>query len=420
MRLVLLLVAKDLTRRLRAPLPLVILLLFPVFFAGVMALVFGTRGDAAPKVRLAIENRDDGLLARLLVSSFGSEQLAKLFEVTSVETDGRALVEEGKVSALLVIPERFTQDVLDGKAVTLSLVRNPAEGILPEIAEQVASLMTLVLDGGARVLREPMGEVRPFFEDAAGAPTDARVSEISVVFNRTIREAGKFALPPAIALEGAFGETTKTEGSSSNASFIFLLVLPGVAVYSLFLIGDAAMRDVITETALGTLRRQLAGPVSVRTILLAKTVYTFALSLLCLAVLAAVGGFVLESAVSAPAFVVLSLAVVLTVAGASAFIYGLARTERRGATTSSIVYLSMAFLGGSFVPIDNLPAAVRKIAPLTPFYWGTRGFQEILGKGAGLADVATNVAILAALGAALLAVGVVALARSMRSGAVAA
>jgi len=414
MRSVLLLVAKDLRRRLRSPLPLVILLLFPVFFAGMIALVFGSGGQTTPRVRLAIQDRDGGFLSRLLVSSFGSEQLSKLFEVRSVGDEGRSLVESGRVSALLVIPEGFTRNVLDGKQATMSLVRNPAEGILPEIAEQVASLTALVLDGAARVLREPLAAVRPYFEDGGEAPSDAAASEIAALFTRKLRGAGKYALPPAIVLEGAFAEKSGAGESSSSVPLLFLLVLPGVAVYSLFLVGDAAMRDVVTETTLGTLRRQLAGPVGVGTILVAKAVYTAVLSLLCLGVLSVVGAFVVRGAVSVPAFLVLSLALVLAIAGASAFLYGLARTERRGATAASVVYLGMAFIGGAFVPIDNLPGAVRALAPFTPFYWGTLGYQAILGKGAGLAEITTNVAVLAALGVTLLGFGSLALSRAAR------
>ena len=41
---------------------------------------------------------------------------------------------------------------------------------------------------------------------------------------------------------------------------IFLIVLPGVSVWALFMLGDMAMRDILTESTPGTLRRQLSGP----------------------------------------------------------------------------------------------------------------------------------------------------------------
>ena len=39
---------------------------------------------------------------------------------------------------------------------------------------------------------------------------------------------------------------------------MFLMVLPGISVFGLFVVGDLAMRDLLDETTAGTLRRQLA------------------------------------------------------------------------------------------------------------------------------------------------------------------
>ncbi len=420
MRRVVLLVGKDLRRKFRAPLGLVVTLLFPLLFAGMIALVFGSGGDKAPKVRLLVQNKDDGMLASALSSAMASDRMAEHFDVRLVGDEGRALMENGEASALLVIPERFTRDVLSGRATTLSLVRNPAEGILPEVAEQLASILVQLLDGGARVLRGPLDEMRPYFEKGANAPADASIAALSISVKRAIEGAGKYVFPPAITLEGAFAgksaDDKKAAGAGEGTSAIFLLVLPGVAVYALFLVGDQAMRDVLTETVQGTLRRQLAGPVGPGTIVLAKAVYTAALSILALVALTAVGAAVLRHGVDPLGFAVLSLALVLAISGASAAIYGFARTERRGATVASVLYLFMAFAGGSFVPLQSLPAIVRRVAPATPFYWGNRGFQTLLADHGGLRDVLPHAAVLAALGLALLALGAFALGRAVRRG----
>ena len=126
MRRLLLLVSKDLKRKLRAPVGLVVLLAFPIVFAGMLALVFGSEGNNTPKVRLVVENRDTGFAASALSSAFTSKQMAEHFDVRTVaKGEGAAVIEAGEASALLVVPEHFTQDVLDGKPVTLELVRNP-------------------------------------------------------------------------------------------------------------------------------------------------------------------------------------------------------------------------------------------------------------------------------------------------------
>ncbi len=418
------LVAKDLRRKLRAPVGLVVVLCFPVLFAAMIALVFGSRGEAVPKVRLLVENRDgDAFLSGALVSALTSSQMAEYFDVRVVHEEGAKRMDKGEASALLVIPKGFSQAVIDGKPVVLSMVRNPSEGILPEIAEQTARTLVEVLDGGSRVLRGPLAQIRPYLgSGTAPRVTDESVSTIAVAFRRSMEGARTFVLPPVITLEGAFERRPASAPGKKNpdsTSQIFLLVLPGVAVYSLFLIGDQGMRDLMTESAGGTLRRQLAGPLSARTLLLGKTAFTALLSLLGLVVLAAVGAAVGGAGTDPAGFLLLSLSLILAVTGAAAMVYGFARTERQGATLASLVYLFLAFAGGCFVPLDSLPPSVRTFSPLSPFYWGAQGYRKLLTGPAGVGDILPHAAVLAGLGIVLLALGTVGLGRVLRRGAAA-
>jgi len=417
MGLVLHLVAKDLRRKVRSPLGLLAALSFPILFAGMIAIAFG-RGSSVPKVRMLVANEDDGLLASAVASAFTSQQAATAFDgrvVTAAE--GLALMNGGKASALLTIPKGFTQDVLDGKPVTLRLLRNPSEGILPEIAEQTSGALVDVLDAGRRVFDRPIADLRPLLS-ASGSPANAEVVAISLAFKLTLDATGDLVFPPAIVLQSElFGNATPAaraagEKEGESPSVVFLFVLPGVAVYGLFLVADQGMRDVMTERTQGTLRRQLAGPVRPETIILGKAVFTAVLAAGATVVLALVGAVVLTRAVSLPAFLLLSAALVLAVTGTAAVIYGLARTERLASTLANMIFLMMGFLGGGFISIEALPGVVQRIAPLTPLYWGTQGFKALLQNGAGVGGVLKPVIVLTLMGAAFLAVGAFALRRS--------
>ncbi len=423
MRLLSLLVRKDLKRRFRSPLSLVAVLSFPLMFAGLIALTFG-RGTTIPKVRMLVANRDEGLIASALTSAFTSKQSAGYFETRTVQPDeGRALMEQGKASAFLTIPKGFSKDVLDGTPVALKLVRNPSEGILPEIAEQTIGGFADVLDGARRVFEKPVEELRPLLESGAKDPADADIIAISLAVKRAIEGMSGLVNPPVIAIESEMfenvtpGAADKVKKNGDAPSAIFLMVLPGVAVYGLFLVADQGMRDVMTERALGTMRRQLAGPVTPETIIAAKATYTAVLSGMALVVIAAVGATVLSAPVSVPAFLLLSTSLVLAVTGTTSVIYGVARTERQASTLGNMLFLAMGFLGGGFIRVEGLPPAVRGIAPFTPLYWGTQGYLAILRKGAGVAGIATSAGVLAAMGSGLLLVGALALRRAARRGA---
>lgn len=423
MRLLVHLVAKDLLRKMRSPLGLIAVLCFPLVFAGMIALAFG-HGDSIPKVRMLVANEDDGLLANGVASVFTSQQASKYFDGKTVTVaEGRALMEKGKASALLTIPKGFTKDVLDGKPVTLRLLRNPAEGILPEIAEQTVGALTDVLDGGRRVFDKPIADLRPLLDDDGKAPADADVVAVSLAVKRALKGMSNLVFPPVIALESEMFDNVKAapqknEKTKGDApSSIFLLVLPGIAVYGLFLVADQGMRDVMTERTLGTLRRQLAGPIAPELIILGKAVYTAVLAVMAIVVIGGVGAAVLSTPVSISAFLLLSGALVLAVTGTTAVIYGVARTERQASTLGNMIFLAMGFLGGGFIRVEGLPPAVRGFAPFTPLYWGTQGYRALLEDGAGVAGVATHIGVLGLMGIVFLGIGAAALRRTARRGA---
>ena len=426
-------VRKDLLRRLRTPLAPLLILAFPLLFSGIVALTFGGGsgdGGEVPKVRLLLEDRDDGLAGDFLASAFSRPEAAKYFEVSAVEPgqDGLARLEKENASALLRLPADLTENLLDGKPVTLDLVRNPAQSILPEVAEQVTILLADALSAAASMLREPLNELRPFLEGGSGGPSEATVAAVSVSVQRILTGAGAYLFPPVIQLETIQLDRTgavraAASGSASLGATLFLVMLPGVSVFALFTLGDQGMRDLLTEGKNRTLQRQLAGPVGATTVVAAKALAAAVVVALGLLVIAPFAAYAAWNAggrsVDLPGVTILALALMLAVTGFAATIYGLTRNERQGSTLGSLLYLAMAFAGGSFIPLENLPAALRAVSPVSPFYWASEGFKELLVRGGTLPDVLPHAGILAGLGAALLALGGVLLRQRVLRGAAA-
>jgi ABC-2 type transport system permease protein len=422
MRVVWLMIRKDLLRKLRSPLGLAVTLAFPVVFAALLALAFGG-GEEMPRVHLLVENRDEGFLGNFLMSGLGSDEVAKYFDVDVVGDEGEARIGEGDGSALLRVPETFTEDLVDGTPTRLELIRNPAQGIFPEIAEQVAGVLVEILSSGSRALRGPLDTLAPLIDSDDG-PSDATIAEVSVAINQAVRGAERFLFPPVIDLDVVDLEEQDAEasgegdssGSSSPVFSVFLFVFPGVSVWSLFMAGDIAMRDILVEYEDGTLRRQLHGPIGAGTLIVAKGGFTAVVCAIGLVILTVIGAIARDRPVDPIGYVVLSLALVVAITGAGAAIYGAAGRQGRGSTIASVVYLALAFAGGSFLQLDAMPAAVQAIAPVSPFYWGTVGYKALLA-GGGVSDVLGAVLVLAGLGVVLAATGAVLLRRRIESGA---
>lgn len=418
MRLLLLMVAKDLRRRIRSPLGILVLLSFPILFSVMIALTFGTGGDTVPKIHLLVEDRDQNLVGGFLMSALASDEVAEHFYIETVGEDGAARIEDGEASGLLIIPENFTQDLIQGNPAALRLVRNPAQGIMPEVAEQMVGVLVEILDSASSTLREPLDQIAALEGQETPEIDGETITRITLAGWRLVQESEKYLFPPVITLENfTAGDGDEEDQAGAGFSTVFLIILPGVAVYALFLVGDLAMRDIVTESVDGTLRRQLAGPIGTGTLIMAKALYTGLLSLLSLVILSCLALFFTSGSVDLIGFISLSIALILAVTGSASVIYGSVANEQRGATVGSVIYLVLAFAGGSFVPLDSMPGSVRALAPISPFYWATQGFQQLMHDGADVAALLPAVTVLAGIGVGTLALGSALLARQVKRGA---
>jgi ABC-2 type transport system permease protein len=405
-------VGKDLRRRVRAPLSTLLLLAFPLIFAGLLALTFGGRGDQVPKVRLLIDDRDGGLVSQLVSSAFQQGDAQKYFETKKVEdvaggAKAAAAIEREGATALLRLPAGLSNDVFAGRPAKLELVKSPAQSILPDVAEQITTVLAEGLSSASRLLRGPLDQIQ---KTPPGDPSDARVAEIAVLTSQVVTRARPYVFPPVITLKSASlpepskPGTPKPPAGTSPAISIFLIILPGISIYSLFNLSDQTMRDLLVEARLKTLRRQLAGPVTVGRLLAGKTLATAAVAAISLIVLTAVGAVVAPHGINLVGFLLLSLSLVIATTGFSSFIFSLVRSEKQGATLANLASLVMAFAGGAFLPLNSLPAALRAVSPGSLMYWANTGFQKLISEGQGFQAVLPNIAILGGAGLLLLAV----------------
>ncbi len=66
-------------------------------------------------------------------------------------------------------------------------------------------------------------------------------------------------------------------------------------------------------------------------------------------------------------------------------------------TRCSPVGIALGMLGGTMWPLEIVPQAMRTVGHLTPHAWAMDAFIALMGKGADLASIAPQIAILLAL-----------------------
>jgi ABC-2 type transport system permease protein len=399
MRTFLAVVRKDLLRKLRSPLGPVIYLIFPVLFALLIGFTFGSSGEKTAPIKVALVDEDGGLASRLLKSSFAQDRMTTRFDIVEASmARATQLIENNKISAILRFPPGFSDSLFESRATYLEVVRNPAQGIYPQIVEEFARVLALGSGAAVRVLGDPLAEIRESTRKDT-PPSETFISNVSVAISRRMQGVGRYALPPAIRIENAATPNDEKKSGGDAPFRIALFVLPGMAIFSLMMLAIGSMADLPREASHGTLPRQFVAPIPAGGVIAGKIAATWITSIACIVILALVAAIWSGSNLHPVGFFSLSLAFGLAATGFAALIQSVSRSERSGSTLGSILVMVMSMLGGSWIPLESLPAVVRKMAPYTLTYWGNVGYRELLFGSGSFASILPNLAILVACGA---------------------
>lgn len=365
---------KDLRRRSRDPLSLVLWAGIPITIALLISLALG-RDGRQPQAQLLVDDRDDSFLSALLVGAFEQGPLAELVSVERVEPAvGRERLDRGKASALLVVPAGFGAAVLREQPAQLTLVTNPAQSILPGIVEEALGILVDAVFYLQRLLRAPLAEIVEGPAPEATILSDSSVASISVTINRLVDRAGPLLFPPAIELE------TRVAGGEAETQASFPeLFFPGMLVLALMFIAQGLSEDLWKERSQRTLRRALVTPHPLFLFLAGKM----------LAGAVVVGGVSLIGLLAGRwlfgrALANLPLALVwLTLAGTALLAIVVlvqlhATSERAGNLLTFVVIFPLAMAGGSFFPFEVMPEWLAAIGRFTPNGWALTQLTAIL------------------------------------------
>jgi ABC-2 type transport system permease protein len=156
----------------------------------------------------------------------------------------------------------------------------------------------------------------------------------------------------------------------------------------------------------GTLTRLFAAPIPRRAILLGAALASLALGAVAMGTIAVATTLLVHAAWGpAPLVALLIGAAVLAATGLSMVVASLARTPQQAGSLNAMVALSLAAVGGVFLPLSQAPATIVAISQVTPHAWFLRGIDVLADPSAGLVDILPSLAVLLAMGLGLGAIG---------------
>jgi len=416
MRTILTLVSKDLRRRLADPAGVLLSIAIPLAITATMALSFGGRGGGEedhPKLRAVVADLDGTPFSSILSGASRNSEANKHLDIKLVTSreEGLAVMQDEDYAALLVIPKGFAEAVLNGRQTRLELVKNPAQRIMPIAVEQSAEIGAVYLSTFSRFLKpEDLATLRGLFE-GEGWDDSLRIAALLTSAYDRIQDADELLFPPLITVK-----TRKEAGDTRGGFDLTGWMFPGMIVMGLLFVALNQMKDMLRERAAGTLKRQLAAPLSPAALMVSKVIA--AGLVVGVAHLLMLGSGSLFFGLSWGPLIPLlaaSMLLVFAVTGFVSIIYAVARTENQGDALGSILIMIMSLLGGAFIPAQLLPSFLRNLSKITLNHWGNETFRTLAG-GGGWAGISTYLLVLAAMGLVFTSIGMAAMSRRLTRG----
>ena len=190
-----------------------------------------------------------------------------------------------------------------------------------------------------------------------------------------------FPDPPATTLPGALAiEETSVTGAPSRLN-TFDQNVPGFSVTFLLLVMLLGVSlGLLDERDWGTLERLRAMPTPIATTLVAKLLARFAVGLVQMVTLFALGRLAFGISLGPQPWALLLPTAGIVFAG-TAFglvVAGVARSREAVLPVGSIVIVTMAAVGGCWWPIDLEPPWMRQAALALPTTWAMAAFNDLM------------------------------------------
>lgn len=367
-------------RHLKSPWAILIFIAIPMVMTALIGIIFAPRAEEStlPPIPVVLVDHDKSLASRLLLGAFDADQMKKMFVVTVAdEAEGRKRMEKGRASAIVIVPEKFTLDLLDAKTTTLTVVKNPAEQFLPDVVEEFMATLAVMLSGAVQSFAPEAQGIRALLRSPVDAiPWDKLGPEFGRAQKKIV--AAQKTLSPLLV--GLKAEKTKAAGAKPRFTSrdLFSIMLPGMAFMFLLFIVQTLMRDIIAEREDGKLRRLMTTPLRPLELIGARLAGGWIMGLAVLLVMVVLGTLIFRAYWGNFAvFLVLGAAASFWTAAFFGFFSALVRNRNQAGALGAPIILFFSLFGGSMMNPEAMPKAFKAIGIATPNRWFIDGAAEV-------------------------------------------
>lgn len=353
--------AKDLRLRLRDRSFLIVGIIAPLGLAFIFNMVFGGGiNDVGQNItlELGVVDQDGGEISDAFIEVMGSVEESGLVELTAYDSEaaGRQAVEDGDIGAVFLLGDSLSADLEAGRDTEIGVVGSVDAGTTTQVAESIAEQFALGVQQAtaSAVTALVSGAIGP--DEVAGAAADAGER------------------PPLLPVEVTEAATRQLDSAT--------YLTAGMAIFFVFFIAGTSMTSMLDERREGTMSRLLGAPIAPGSILAGKSLTSVLMALVSMTVLMVAAVFLMGADWGHPAgAAILVVTAVLAVSALMTTVSGFARTAEQAGNLQSIVAVTLAMLGGTFVPISGDDTLLGMLSLATPNAWFLRGLAESAGGG---------------------------------------
>jgi len=280
---------------------------------------------------------------------------SKYFQVAGIITQSNRaddLLKTGKARLVMVIPAGFGQQLRHQKEVTLQLL---TDGSNPNLAATINSYLSII--------------VRDFRN----------------------RALGELQLPMTLNVEPRMLYNPQLKGEYTFVPGVIAMVLMIICVMMTSV-------SIVKEKELGNMELLLVSPTRPHTIILAKAIPYFLLSLVLVTIILLMSRFLLGIPIRGNLFLLYGVSALFIITALSlGMVISTITNSQQVAMLISLMgmMLPTIMFGGFMFPIENMPLPMQVISNIIPAKWFYYAINDIMIKGQGFGAVYTEVVIMA-------------------------
>ena len=374
------LAAKDLLETRRDRLALLFTVIMPLAFTAFFGLMFGAGSDRLP---LALSSADTGAAAGQLVAMLQDSAVVKVEPMTAEEAE--KAVDDGKVTAALLIPSSFSAALTAGEPVDLTVVGVSGSSGVQAVQTEIAGLAGQVAAGEGAA------------QAAVAVAGDGQSSKQAALLIARPLAAQSLADPAA---------TIKVVAAGAAAGQIptgFVLSSPGMMINFIMFSMLTAGIALIQERRNFTLLRLMTTRLRRWELIGGKVVGMFILTFVQQIILIGAGQlfFGVDYLRDPAALLLMMIALSLVASTLGLLLASLLSSEQAMVAATVLVSMAVSALSGAWFPLEIAGQTFQTVGHLLPTAWILDALRGIIVRGFGVSDVMPAFGVALAWSAAL-------------------